>query len=137
MAFLIYRGDATHFAFGSGRTADQQGLPGQLALFKTIAIILATNPILHTAQSQLEQAPVQYAQSGPSLLPQLELDSCQGYLTIKKRARLNTISYFLSLAPCGDQIPRKTVNLPKRSNEIATLGRGGGQVHRQSRRLRG
>jgi hypothetical protein len=117
------------------RTADRARLPRQLTLFKAIAIALAANSILHTAQSPPEQASVRYAQSGPPLLPQLELDSYQGYLTIKKRARLNSISYVLSLAPSEDQIPKKTVKLPKRSNEIATLGRGG-QVHRQSRRLR-
>jgi hypothetical protein len=108
------------------RTADRQGLPRQLALFKAIAIALATNSILHTAQSPLEQASARYAQSGLSLLSQLELDSCRGYLTIKERARLNSISYLLSLAPCEDQTPRKPVKLPKRSNEIATLGRADG-----------
>ena len=108
------------------RTADRQGLPRQLTLFKAIAIALATNSILHTAQSPLEQASARYAQSGLSLLSQLELDSCRGYLTIKERARLNSISYLLSLAPCEDQTPRKPVKLPKRSNEIATLGRADG-----------
>jgi hypothetical protein len=116
------------------KTADRQGLLRQLTLFKAITIALAINFILYTAQSPLKQAALRYAQSGPSLLPQLELDSHQGYLTIKKRARLNSISYLLSLAPCEDQIPRNTVKLPKRSNQNAILGRGG-QVHRQSGRL--
>ena len=117
------------------RTEDRQGLHRQLSLLKAIPIALATNSILHAAQSPLKLAFLRCAQSGPSLLPQLELDSCQDHLTIKKRARLNSVSYLPSLAPCEDQIPGKTVKLPKRSNQIATLGRGG-QVHRQSGRLR-
>ena len=116
-------------------TADRHGLPRQLTLLQAIAIAPVTNSILHTARNPLTQASLGYAQSCPSLLAQSELGLFQDYLTIGKRARLNSISSLLRLASREHQMPGKTVTLPKGSNEIAALGRGG-QVHRRSRRLR-
>jgi outer membrane protein TolC len=62
--------------------ADDQDLPKQLTLSQAITIALANNSILRAAQSRLEQAAGRYTQSRSSLLPQLELDARQGYLTI-------------------------------------------------------
>jgi outer membrane protein len=64
------------------RAADQQDLPKQLTLSQAITIALANNSILRTAQSSLEQASGRYEQSRSLLLPQLDLDARQGYLTI-------------------------------------------------------
>jgi outer membrane protein len=63
-------------------SAYQQDLPKNLTLSQAISIALANNSILRAAQSRLEQASGRYIQSRSSLLPQLDLDARQGYLTI-------------------------------------------------------
>lgn len=62
--------------------ADEQDLPKQLTLSQAITIALANNSILRAVQSRLEQASGRYTQSRSSLLPQLELNARQSYLTI-------------------------------------------------------
>lgn len=61
--------------------ADQLDLPRQLTL-QAITIALTNNSILRTAQSRLEQASGRYTPSRSTLLPQLELNARQGYLTM-------------------------------------------------------
>jgi outer membrane protein len=61
---------------------NQQDLPKQLTLSEAIAIALGNNSVIHMAQARLDQASGRYAQSRSVLLPQLELNAAQAYLTI-------------------------------------------------------
>jgi outer membrane protein len=66
----------------SASATNQQDLPKQLTLSEAIAIALANNSVIRMAQTRLEQASGRYAQSRSVLLPQLELNAGQAYLTI-------------------------------------------------------
>lgn len=57
-------------------------LPKQLSLSDTIKIALTNNSLVRTAQARLEQASGRTAQSRSVLLPQLDLNARQAYLTI-------------------------------------------------------
>ena len=69
------------FSTLSGAT-DRQELPKQLTLSQAIAIALANNSTIRTAQARLDQTSGLYAQSRSTLLPQLDLNARQAYLTI-------------------------------------------------------
>lgn len=59
-----------------------QDLPRQLTLSDALRIALANNSLIRTAQSRLDQASGRYAQSRAVLLPQVEANAHQAYLTI-------------------------------------------------------
>ena len=65
--------------------ADPQSLPNPLSLSQALTVALSNNSILRTAQSQLEQATGRYAQSRSPLLPQVDFNARQAYLTINLR----------------------------------------------------
>jgi outer membrane protein TolC len=72
LVLMVTRADATN----------QQRLPNPLTLSQALTIALSNNSILREAQSRLEQASGQYAQSRAALLPQLDARARQAYLTI-------------------------------------------------------
>ena len=59
-----------------------QDLPKQLTLSDAVKLGLSNNSTLRTAQSRLEQASGQYAQSRSALLPQVDVHARQALLTI-------------------------------------------------------
>ncbi len=61
---------------------DQPELPKQLTLSQALTIALSNNSNLRIAQARLEQASGRYAQSRSTLLPQLEANAHQSYLTM-------------------------------------------------------
>jgi outer membrane protein TolC len=62
--------------------ADQQDLPKQLTLSQALSIALTNNSMIRSAQDRLEQAAGRTAQTRSKLLPDLEADARQSYLTI-------------------------------------------------------
>ena len=61
---------------------DQPEMPKQLTLSQALTIALSNNSNLRIAQARLEQASGRYAQSRSTLLPQLEANAHQSYLTM-------------------------------------------------------
>jgi len=61
---------------------DSQDLPKQVTLSDALRIALSNNSIIRIAQSRLDQTSGQYAQSRAVLLPQVEANAHQAYLTI-------------------------------------------------------
>jgi outer membrane protein TolC len=59
-----------------------QELPKQLTLSQAITIALTNNSLIRTAQSRLDEASGRYEQSRSVLLPQIEIDARQAYLTM-------------------------------------------------------
>lgn len=81
MLFLVLavtRPDATSQASAT----NQQSLPNPLTLSQAVTIALTNSSVIRTAQSRLEQATGRYAQSRSVLLPQVEGNAWQAYLTI-------------------------------------------------------
>jgi len=62
--------------------ADQPDLPKELTLSQALTIALTNSSTIRTAQSRLQQASGRTAQSHSVLLPQLDLNARQAYLTI-------------------------------------------------------
>src|SRR5262249_10148994 len=62
--------------------ASQQTLPSPLTLSQAVTIALTNSSVLKTAQSRLEQATGKSAQSRSVLLPQVEGNAWQAYMTI-------------------------------------------------------
>jgi outer membrane protein TolC len=67
------------------RAADPQSLPNPLSLAQALTMALSNSSILRTAQSQLEQATGRDAQFRSALLPQVDINARQAYLTINLR----------------------------------------------------
>jgi outer membrane protein len=64
------------------RPADKQEFPQQLTLSQALAIALTKNSTIRTAQSRMEQASGRLGQSRAELLPQVDINARQAYLTI-------------------------------------------------------
>ncbi len=64
------------------RAADRPEMPKQLTLSQALAIALSGNSNIQMAQARLEQASGRYAQSRSTLLPQVDANVHQSYLTI-------------------------------------------------------
>lgn len=64
------------------RPADEQEFPQQLTLSQALAIALSKNSTIRTAQSRMEQASGRLGQSRAELLPQVDINARQAYLTI-------------------------------------------------------
>jgi outer membrane protein TolC len=64
---------------------DPPSLPNSLSLSHALTVALSNNSLLRTAQSQLEQASGRYLQSRSQLLPQVDFNAHQAYLTINLR----------------------------------------------------
>jgi outer membrane protein len=64
------------------RPADQQESPKELTLSQALAIALTKSSTIHTAQSRMEQASGRLGQSRAELLPQVDINARQAYLTI-------------------------------------------------------
>jgi outer membrane protein TolC len=62
--------------------SSQQSLPSPLTLSQAVTIALTNSSVLRTAQSRLEQATGRSAQSRSVLLPQVEGNAWQAYMTI-------------------------------------------------------
>jgi outer membrane protein TolC len=62
--------------------AASQNLPNPLTLPDAVTIALSNSSIIRTANSHLDQASGKYAQSRAVLLPQVEINARQAYLTI-------------------------------------------------------
>lgn len=67
---------------GQQTAAGQQALPNPLTLSQAVTIALSNNSVIRQAQARLAQASGQYAQSRSALLPQVEVNAFQAYLTI-------------------------------------------------------
>ncbi len=65
--------------------ADRQELPKQLTLSQALTIALSNNSNIRMAQARLDQATGRYAQSRSTLLPQLDANVNQSYLTMNLR----------------------------------------------------
>ncbi len=65
--------------------ADRPEVPKQLTLSQALTIALSNNSNIREAQARLGQASGQYAQSRSTLLPQLDANIRQSYLTINLR----------------------------------------------------
>lgn len=63
-------------------SASSQSLPNPLTLSQAVTIALTNSSVLRTAQSRLDQATGRYAQSRSLLLPQVEGNAWQAYMTI-------------------------------------------------------
>jgi outer membrane protein TolC len=63
-------------------SAASQNLPNPLTLPEAVTIALSNSSIIRTASSRLDQAAGRYAQSRGVLLPQVDINARQAYLTI-------------------------------------------------------
>jgi outer membrane protein TolC len=79
----------------------QQALPNPLTLSQAVAIALANNSVLRTAQSRLDQATGRYSQSRGVLLPQVDAYGYQAYLTMN----LKGLGIQIPTVPQGKQGP--------------------------------
>lgn len=66
----------------SASAADKTELPSQLTLSDALTIALTNNSTLRAAQARMEQATGRYEQARSRLLPQLDVNAYQSYLTI-------------------------------------------------------
>jgi outer membrane protein len=64
------------------RPADQEELPKELTLSQALTIALTKSSTIRTAQSRMEQASGRLGQSRAELLPQVDVNARQAYLTI-------------------------------------------------------
>jgi len=81
--------------------ADPQNIPNPLTLSQALAIALANNSVIRTAQAHLDQATGRYAQSRALLLPQVDAGAYQAYLTMNLRG----VGIDIPTVPQGTQGP--------------------------------
>jgi outer membrane protein TolC len=62
--------------------AERPELPRQLTLSQALTIALSNSTLIRTAQARLEEASGQYAQARSALVPQVDFNAHQSYLTI-------------------------------------------------------
>src|SRR5205823_5887038 len=63
-------------------SADPPAIPPELTLSQALNIALSNSTNIRTAMAQLDQASGQYGQSRSTLLPQLDVQAHQDYLTV-------------------------------------------------------
>jgi outer membrane protein TolC len=84
-----------------GQSRSNQSLPNPLTLSQAVAIALANNSTIRTAQSRLDQASGRYDQSRAVLLPQVDAYAYQAWMTMNLRG----LGIEIPTVPQGKQGP--------------------------------